>query len=101
MRIKQAVAPEGETKGGSNEEKLDALGRMMLNLKDIKEFYSWSQKQAKAAFVLATVMCGLGSLLLAIAVILCTMLQLDFQVSVIAAIGGGITELIAGTALVL
>lgn len=29
----------------------------MINLEDIKEFYTWSQKQAKASFILAVAMC--------------------------------------------
>ena len=45
-------------KSGNEETKkeIDALGRMMINLEDIKEFYTWSQKQAKASFILAVSM---------------------------------------------
>ena len=83
-----------------NKNEIDALGRMMINLEDIKEFYSWSQKQAKASFILAVVMCVLGFVLMIIAIVLPIIFRLNFQMSIIPAIGGIITDLIAGTALV-
>lgn len=83
-----------------NKNEIDALGRMMINLEDIKEFYTWSQKQAKASFILAVVMCVLGFVLMIIAIVLPIIFRLNFQMSIIPAIGGIITDLIAGTALV-
>lgn len=83
-----------------NKNEIDALGRMMINLEDIKEFYTWSQKQAKASFILAVVMCVLGFVLMIIAIVLPIIFKLNFQMSIIPAIGGIITDLIAGTALV-
>ena len=79
---------------------IDALGRMMINLEDIKEFYTWSQKQAKASFILAVAMCISGFILMIVAIMLPVVFRLSFQMSIIPAIGGVITELIAGTALV-
>ena len=79
---------------------IDALGRMMINLEDIKEFYTWSQKQAKASFILAVAMCISGFILMIGAIMLPVVFRLSFQMSIIPAIGGVITELIAGTALV-
>ncbi len=73
---------------------------MMINLEDIKEFYTWSQKQAKASFVLAVSMCISGFALMIAAIILPIAFKLSFQMSIIPAVGGIITELIAGTALV-
>lgn len=53
-RLKRAIVPEESkqdrnNKSGNEETKkeIDALGRMMINLEDIKEFYTWSQKQGK------------------------------------------------------
>lgn len=50
-RLKRAIVPEEikqeEKKSSGNEGKkkeIDALERMMINLEDIKEFYTWSQK---------------------------------------------------------
>lgn len=71
----------------------------MINLEDIKEFYTWSQKQAKASFILAVIMCIAGFILVTGAVLLPVIFKLPFQTSIIAAVGGVITELIAGTAL--
>ena len=53
-RLKRAIVPEESKQGRNNKsgneetkKEIDALGRMMINLEDIKEFYTWSQKQAK------------------------------------------------------
>lgn len=107
VRLKKAIIPENingieqeDDDKKENKNEIDALGRMLINLEDIKEFYTWSQKQAKASFVLAVVMCILGFSLIIIAVVLFITFKLDFQMSIIPAIGGVITELIAGTALV-
>lgn len=106
-RLKLAIIPEEirqeENKSSRNEDKkkeIDALGRMMINLEDIKEFYTWSQKQAKASFILAVLMCVSGFVLMIAAVILPVVFRLSFEMSIIPAVGGVITELIAGTALV-
>jgi hypothetical protein len=106
-RLKKAIVPEEikrtEEVSSENKEKkkeIDALGRMMINLEDIKEFYTWSQKQAKASFILAVVMCILGFALMIAAIVLPVVFRLSFQMSIIPAVGGVITELIAGTALV-
>lgn len=90
----------GEKSTKENQQNIDALGRMLINLEDIKEFYTWSQKQAKASFILAVVMCALGFLLMCAAVILPVAFHLQLQMSIIPAIGGVITELVAGTALI-
>lgn len=102
-RLKQAVISRDtkeEQQNSDGKKEVDALGRMMINLEDIKEFYTWSQKQAKAAFVLAVSMCVLGFGLIIIACALPVAFKLSYQISIIPAIGGVITELIAGTALV-
>lgn len=78
---------------------LDALGRMLVNLEAIHEYYTWSQKQAKRSFVLAISACIGGFLLLVAAVILPIAFKLGFELSLIPAIGGAIAELIAATSL--
>lgn len=106
-RLKRAIVPEEIKRNGQNDFKgedtkkeIDALGRMMINLEDIKEFYTWSQKQAKASFILAVAMCISGFVLMIAAVVLPVVFKLSFEMSIIPAVGGIITELIAGTALV-
>lgn len=100
--VLEDVKNESQRNYKSEEKKkeIDVLGRMMINLEDIKEFYTWSQKQAKASFVLAVSMCVLGFVLLIIAIVLPIIFSLSFQMSLIPAVGSVITELIAGTALV-
>lgn len=105
-RLKRAIVPEEIKRDGQNgfkgedtKKEIDALGRMMINLEDIKEFYTWSQKQAKASFILAVVMCISGFVLMIAAVVLPVVFKLSFEMSIIPAVGGIITELIAGTAL--
>ena len=73
---------------------------MLINLEDIKEFYTWSQKQAKASFILAVSMCLLGFGLIVLAVLLSVISKQQIEVVAISAIGGTIIELVAGTALV-
>lgn len=106
-RLKRAIVPDEVIQDGQKgyrtedtKKEIDALGRMMINLEDIKEFYTWSQKQAKASFVLAVAMCIFGFILMIGAVMLPVVFRLSFEMSIIPAIGGVITELIAGTALV-
>ena len=107
-RLKSAMVSVSEPeenkkeKTGSKDHKqnIDALGRMLINLSDINEFYTWSQKQAKASFILAVVMCVLGFLLMCGAVVLPVAFSLELQMAIIPAVGGVITELVAGTALI-
>lgn len=103
-RLKNAIVIEDINKeeqlNSENKNNIYAIGRMMINLEDIKEFYTWSQKQAKASFILAVVMCIFGFSLIVIAIILGVMLKLELRMSIIPAISGVVTELIAGTALV-
>jgi len=105
-RLKTAIISNNESLlKNSNEQhedkqNLNALGRMLVNLQDIKQFYTWSQKQAKASFVLAVVSCIAGFLLICLSVILPIVCNLQFEIAIIPAIGGALTELIAGTALI-
>ena len=99
-RLKNAIVPELINTESEQDKEIDALGRMMINLEDIKEFYTWSQKQAKAAFYLALWMCILGFVLMAASIALPIIFNIGIQSSILPAIGGVVTELIAGTALI-
>lgn len=90
-----------ECKGEDEKQKeIDALKRMMINLEDINEFYTWSQKQAKSSFWLAVYICVIGVVLMVGASVAMLIFKLSLEVSIIVAIGGAITEVVAGTALV-
>lgn len=84
----------------ANNEVVDALGRMLINLEDIKEFYTWSQRQAKQSFFLAVGLCIFGFALIVASVVLIVVLNSGYEVAIVSTIGGVTTELIAGTALV-
>lgn len=101
-RIRQALDTQKTANSNTDDKpskEIDALGRMMLNLEDIKEYYTWSQKQAKRSFGLAVTMCVFGFVLMSIAIVVPMILNVSFEMSLLPAIGGVITELIAGTAL--
>ena len=69
--------------------------RMQLNLESMKEFYTWTQKQARMAFCLAVGMCIAGVALICVAICIS-----NNDMTIISTIGGVVTELIAGTALI-
>lgn len=79
---------------------IDAIKHMNINLENIKEFYIWSQKQAKYAFRLAIVLCILGALLIFFAILFPIVFNRDIDLTIIPAIGGAIVEVIAGTSLI-
>ena len=107
QKLKENIVSEvniemSEKGGGGKDDSIpiiDALGRMRINLEDIKEFYTWSQKQARAAFSLAIAMCIGGYILLVGAVLFPILFGLSMEMSIIPAIGGAIAEFIAVTAL--
>lgn len=90
----------GKIKDSTEKKEIDVLGLAKLNLENINDYYSWSQKQAKASFILAVIMSILGFALVIAGIILPIVLKLSIEIAFIPAIGGVITELIAGTALV-
>jgi hypothetical protein len=77
----------------------DALARMLLNLDDINEYYTWSQKQAKDSFALAVAMCVCCFLLMALTVFFALKFQIADSVTIISGVGTAVTGVIAGTAL--
>ena len=91
--------PSDSAQEKSNPE-IDALGRMLINLEDIKEYYTWSQKQAKSSFYFAVAICIFGFILLSSAVFILLSSDSNWGASIISAVGGVVSELIAGTALI-
>lgn len=73
----------------------NVLKRMQLNLESMREFYTWTQKQARMAFSLAVGMCIAGIALICVAIRIS-----NNDMTIISTIGGVVTELIAGTALI-
>jgi hypothetical protein len=94
-KLRHAILPEEKSRNEFN-----ALEIMVINLENIKEFYIWSQKQARASFSLAICMCVFGAVLMITAIVLPLAYNLSLEMSIIPVVGGIITELVAGTALV-
>lgn len=76
----------------------DILGLMALNLRELKEFYTLTKKQAIRSFSLSVGMCILGFLLIMFATIIAVLWK-ENQIAIVTGIGGAIVEVIAGTAL--
>lgn len=84
--------------GLDNKDNDDILGLMALNLRELKEFYTLTKKQAIRSFSLSVGMCILGFLLIMIATTIAVLWK-ENQIAFITGIGGAIVEVIAGTAL--
>lgn len=78
----------------------DILQMMLLNMREIKEYYVLSKNMAKRSFNLAVAMCVLGFLAIASSIISLFLTDVNFIEALIPIIGGTIVELIAGTTLV-
>lgn len=77
----------------------DILELMLSNMKDLREFYEISRRQAKNAFFLSVIMCIIGALLLLISITALLFLRKYTETLTIGALGGTIVEVIAGTSL--
>ena len=84
--------------GLDNKDDDDILGLMALNLREVKEFYTLTKKQAIRSFSLSVGMCILGFLLIMFATIIAVLWK-ENQIALVTGIGGAIVEVIAGTAL--
>ena len=97
--VQYEAGDEGPMISKSGARRMDALERMLVNLEDIKQYYTWSQDQARSAFRLAEVLCVVGFLFLAAAAFLPLILGGGWETSIVPTVGGAVTELVAGTAL--
>lgn len=79
--------------------KKSVIARMNQNLVRIKEYYEWSQDQAKAMFIVAVVTCIAGFGMIVASLLLSIYLKLDFEAALFSAIGGMVTEVFGGTTL--
>lgn len=87
-------------KDKNDEKNTDILELMLENMKEIRDYYVISKKQAKNAFSLAISMCILGFLFMITSIVLFVVLHISLEISLIPAIGGAIAEVIAATSLV-
>ena len=83
----------------TGQKQVDAIERMLVNLEDIKQYYTWSHKQAQSSFWLAVSACIAGFVFLIVATFAALLFNNGWEYTFIPAISGAITELIAATAL--
>lgn len=83
----------------SSNKTLNAINLMEVNLHNIKEYYIWSQNQAKSSLTFAIVMSILGFILFFASIFLYLKANASIEVLLITGLGGAITELLAGTVL--
>lgn len=79
----------------------DIVGLMISNLGEIREYFLISQRQARRSFVLACVMCAIGVILLAMAVVIAVLNPAVLTPTIVSTLGGAITLFIARTAFTL
>ena len=86
-------------KNKNDEKNTDILELMLENMKEIRDYYVISKMQSKKAFSLAVSMFILGFLLILTSIILSVIFKISLLITSIPAIGGMVSELIAGTSL--
>lgn len=82
-------------------EKENILELMLANMKDLREYYELSRRQAKNAFFLAVILCLIGAILLIVALVSFLLLPNHTDALTFGAIGGTVVEFIAGTSLLI
>ena len=101
-KLKSSLIENGNSdteKNLSSKEENDALKLMLVNMEEIKAYYTLSKSQAKDSFKLSVWMCVLGFLLIVTAIILPFIANGKFESSIISAASGAIVEIVAGTSL--
>jgi hypothetical protein len=73
---------------------------MIDNLGKMKEYYDWSKNQAVIMFGVAVGACIVGTLIVIASFVLPIVMKLSFETTLITAIGGLITDVFAGTTLI-
>lgn len=102
----EAQGAEGAERGvsiqsaGMNAAAPNALSISVANIGAMRDYYSWSQKQAKIICWVAVAACIAGIAVIAASLIFSVIGKLAFDKVLITAIGGMVTELFAGTTLI-
>lgn len=87
-------------KSAINRDSFNIIDLMLLNMKEIKEYYVLSKKMAKRSFALSVVFSILGFCIIATSIIAIFVTDVSIAETLIPVIGGTVIELIAGTTLV-
>lgn len=83
-----------------NNETTDIMELMLINMREIKEYYILSKTMAKRSFLLSVFMCILGFIIISASIIMIFINDISFVQSIVPVVGGTIVEAIAGTSLV-
>ncbi|MBD5503713.1 MAG: hypothetical protein HDR09_08230 [Lachnospiraceae bacterium] len=88
-------------KNAINKNTTDINELMLLNMKEIKDYYVLSKKMAQGSFILSIIMSAVGFTLLCISIVPVFKKDISLSQTLLPVIGGTIVELIAGTTLVI
>lgn len=83
-----------------NEQTTDIIELMLLNMKEIKEYYVMSKYMAKKSFTLSVIMCVFGFGIILLSIIAMFLTDITLIETLIPVIGGSVVEVIAGTSLI-
>lgn len=83
-----------------NEQTIDIIELMLLNMKEIKEYYVMSKYMAKKSFTLSVIMCVFGFGIILLSIIAMFLTDITLIETLIPVIGGTVVEVIAGTSLI-
>ena len=83
-----------------NEQTTDIIELMLLNMKEIKEYYVMSKNMAKKSFTLSVIMCVFGFGIILLSIIAMFLSDITLMETLIPVIGGSVVEVIAGTSLI-
>lgn len=89
-----------QTKKEEIKDTSDIIELMLLNMKEIKEYYVMSKDMAKKSFALSVTMCILGFGIILFSIIDMFLTDITLIESLIPVIGGSVVEVIAGTSLI-
>lgn len=78
----------------------DIIELMLINMKEIKEYYVLSKTMAKRSFLLSVIMCIFGFIIISASIVAIFIIDISFIQSIVPIIGGAVVEVIAGTSLV-
>ena len=91
---------QGGPSSGSVKEPADVLSIIQANLESMEGYYTWSKTQAIITFFIAAASCVVGILLIVFAFVYSVNGKVALDKTIITAIGGLVTELFAGTTLI-
>ena len=100
----ESARSRGQNQEGANHrseiEPENTLSIILLNLAKMKKYYDWSITQAIITFFIAAASCVVGILLIVFAFVYSVTGKVALDKTIITAIGGLVTELFAGTTLI-